>query len=75
MLEALTLDPGVERDHVDPAGVALVRGAGDLAGQFLLAGVRRHADDLPGLDVRPEAHDEVCQAAAQVGVVEHRRGA
>jgi hypothetical protein len=72
--EPLPLHPRVEDDNVDPARTALVRGTRDLAGDRLLTGVRRDADDLPGLDVRPEADDQVREPSRQVGHVAHGAG-
>ena len=61
--EALAFHPGVERDDVDPARAPLVRRSRDLARELLLAGVGRDPDDLARLYVRPEADDEVGEAA------------
>ncbi len=75
MQQPLALDPRVERPHVDPPCAVLVGGARDLAGQCLLARVRRDGDDLPRLHVCPVADDEVGEAAREIGVVLHRGGA
>ncbi len=75
MREALALHPRVERDHVYPAGAALVRGARDLPRQHLFARVGRDPHDLARLDVRAEADDEVGEPARQVGDVPHDAGA
>jgi hypothetical protein len=72
MREPLALDPGVEGDDVDPAGASLVRGARNLARERLLAGVRRDADDLAGLDVRAVPDDEIGEPSSELGVVGHR---
>ena len=75
MREALAFHPGVERDDIDPARTPLVRRSRDLARELLLAGVGRDPDDLARLHVRPEADDEVGEAAREVRVVVHRAAA
>ena len=72
--QALPLHQLVPVEDVDVARAALVGGAGDLAGQLLLAEVARDADELAGLHVRAEADDQVGEPAGQVGVVVHRAG-
>ena len=74
MEQPLALDPLVPVEDVDVAGSALVRGAGDLAGQLLLAEIARDADELARLHVRAEADDQVGEPPGQVGVVAHRAG-
>jgi hypothetical protein len=73
--EPLPLHPGVEDEDVHPARFPLVCRTRDLARERLLPGVRRDADDLPGLDVRAETDDQVREASRQVGHVAHRAGA
>ena len=73
--QPLTLDARVEHPHVHPSRAVLVGGARDLVRQRLLAGVRRDGDDLAGLHVGAVPDDEVGEAAGEVGVVLHRRGA
>ena len=63
MEQALALQPGIEDRDVDPARAALVRRAGHLARQRLLADVGRDTDDLARLDVRAVADDQVGEAA------------
>ena len=70
--QALALDPLIGVPDVDELGAALVGGSRDLAGQLLLADVARDAEQLAGLNVRPELHDQVGEPAGQVGVVAHR---
>ena len=74
MEETLPLHPGVGVEDVDVARTALVRGAGDLAGQILLAEVARDPDELARLHVGAEADDQVGETSRQVGVVAHRAG-
>ena len=71
--DPLALDPRVEDPDVDVPRAALVGGSRDRAGELLLAGVRRHGDDLAGLDVGAVPDDELGEAAGQVGVVGHAR--
>jgi hypothetical protein len=73
MEQALALQPGIEDRDVDPARAALVRRAGDLARQRLLADVGRDADDLARLHVRAVADDQVGEAARELGVLRHAR--
>ena len=64
--QPLALDPLVGVPDVDELGPALVGGSRDLAGQRLLADVARDAEQLAGLNVRPELHDQVGEPAGQV---------
>jgi hypothetical protein len=70
--QPLPLHPLVGVEHVDVTSAPRIGGAGDLPGQLLLADIRGDADELAGLDVRPEADDQVGEPCGQVGVVAHR---
>ncbi len=72
--QPLALDPLVGVPDVDELGTTLVGGSRDLAGQFLLADVARDAEQLTRLNVGAELHDQIGEAAGQVGVVAHRAG-
>ena len=59
MLQPRPLDVYVEGGHVDEFRAVAIGRGGDRSGQRLLAGLGPESDDLSGLHVRREAHDEV----------------